>query len=331
MPAPARRFLRQRPLFPGTAPGRRALLALLLGAAAGAAQAEGAGLMMGLVRRLRGQPEGDNELERDDNSRAGVVLPAGARSELNLAYGEDPAQKLDVYLPAASGERHPVLLMVHGGAWMVGDKANQAVAAAKVARWLPRGWIVVSTNYRMDRQAPDPLKQADDVARALAFVQQKAAGWGGDPERVLLMGHSAGAHLVALLAADGRIAERRGARPWLGTVALDSAALDVVQIMEGQHYRFYDRVFGKDRAVWQQNSPYHRLAGTPRPMLLVCSARRQESCGQADRFAAKVQATGARVQVLPIDFNHGGINAELGKDTRYTEQVEAFMKTLGLP
>jgi len=312
-------------------PARRQALALLLAGAAGAAQAEGVGLMGGLMRRLRGNPEGESELERADDGKAGVVLPPGARSELDLAYGDDAAQKLDVYIPAGSGERRPVLLMVHGGAWMIGDKANGAVAAGKVARWLPRGWIVVSTNYRMDRQAPNPLQQADDVARALAFVQRKAAGWGGDGERVLLMGHSAGAHLVALLAADPRIAERRGARPWLGTVALDSAALDVVQIMEGSHYRFYDRVFGKDPAVWRDNSPYYRLTGTPRPMLLVCSSRRKESCGQAERFAAKVQAAGARVQVLPVDFNHGGVNAELGKDARYTEQVEAFMKSLGLP
>ncbi|MBG6078468.1 acetyl esterase/lipase [Rubrivivax gelatinosus] len=322
----------RRPALPVRAswPARRQALALLMAGAAGAAHAEGAGLM-GLMRRLRGSQGGEGELDRDDDAPGGVVLPAGARSELNLAYGDDPAQKLDVFIPAAGGERRPVLLMVHGGAWMVGDKANRGVAAAKVARWLPRGWIVVSTNYRMDRQAPNPLQQADDVARALAFVQQKAAGWGGDGERVLLMGHSAGAHLVALLAADARIAERRGARPWLGTVALDSAALDVVQIMEGSHYRFYDRVFGKDPAVWRDNSPYHRLAGTPRPMLLVCSSQRKESCGQAERFAAKVQAAGARAQVLPVDFNHGGINAELGKDTRYTEQVEAFMKSLGLP
>ncbi|WP_242478365.1 alpha/beta hydrolase [Rubrivivax gelatinosus] len=323
----------RRPTLPSgpMLPARRRALTLLLAGAAGAAQAEGgSGLLGGLVRRLRGRDEGEGELERDDGARGTVVLPPGARSELDLAYGEDPAQKLDVYIPAGDGGRRPVLLMVHGGAWMVGDKANRGVAPAKVARWLPRGWIVVSTNYRMDRRAPDPLQQADDVARALAFVQHKAAGWGGDAERVLLMGHSAGAHLVALLAADPRIAERRGARPWPGTVALDSAALDVVQVMEGSHYRFYDRVFGKDPAVWRENSPYHRLTGTPRPMLLVCSSQRKESCGQAERFAAKAQAAGGRAQVLPIDFNHGGINAELGKDARYTEQVEAFMKSLGL-
>ncbi len=310
-------------------PARRGALALLLATLAGGAHAEGAGLL-GLVRRMRGQDDGEGDFERDDDGRGSVVLPPGARSELDLAYGDDPAQKLDVFIPAGDGGRRPILLMVHGGAWMVGDKANRAVAAAKVARWLPRGWIVASTNYRMDRRAPDPLQQADDVARALAFVQRRAAGWGGDGDRVLLMGHSAGAHLAALLAADPAIAERRGARPWAGTVALDSAALDVAQIMEGRHYRFYDRVFGRDPAVWRDNSPYHRLAGTPRPMLLVCSSRRQDSCGQAERFAAKAQAAGARVQVLPVDLNHGGINAELGRDVRYTEQVEAFMKSLGL-
>ena len=220
--------------------------------------------------------------------------------------------------------------MVHGGAWMLGDKANRGVAANKVARWLPRGVIVVSVNYRLDRRAPDALQQADDVARALAFVQQRAAGWGGDPARVLLMGHSSGAHLVSLLSADPGIAERAGAKPVLGTVALDSAVFDLVEIMERRHYRFYDRVFGRDRQVWLENSPYHRLQGTPRPMLLVCSSQRSDSCPQADKFSAKAQAAGARVRVLRVPLKHGDINGQLGVAGDYTLQVEEFLRSVGV-
>ena len=214
---------------------------------------------------------------------------------------------------------------------IVGDKGNRGVAPAKVARWLPKGYIFVTANYRMDRAHPDALQQADDAARALAYVQKHAADWGGDGSRVLLMGHSAGAHLVALLAADPQIAERQGAKPWLGTVALDSAALDLVTIMEGRHYGFYDRVFGGDRQRWSDNSPLHRLTGTPKPMLLVCSSKRSDSCTQAKNFAAKATAAGARASVLPVDLNHGQINAELGRGGDYTEKVEAFMRSLGLP
>lgn len=282
--------------------------------------------------RARGEAQENGFDDGEDAPRGGrakgeFALPAGARAERDVAYGDDPQQRLDVYIPAQA-QGAPIVLMVHGGAWMIGDKSNRGVAPPKVARWLPRGYIVVSTNYRMDRRDPQPLRQADDVARALAFVQKHAAGWGGDPARVLLMGHSAGAHLVALLAADPQIAERQGARPWLGTVPLDSAAYDLVTIMEGRHFGFYDRVFGSDPQHWRDNSPYHRLTGTPRPMLLVCSAKRSDSCPQARRFAAKV---GPNASVLPVELNHGAINMELGREGPYTDRVEAFMRTLGLP
>ncbi len=302
---------------------RRGGLALLLAAAAWPAHAAWFG-------GREDDSDGEDAEAPAGRARADLALPPGARAERDLPYGSDPQQRLDVYIPA-NASKAPIVLMLHGGAWMIGDKGNRGVVPNKAARWLPRGYIVASANYRMDRARPDPLQQADDVARALAFVQQKAASWGGDPARVLLMGHSAGAHLVALLAADQRIAERQGARPWLGTVPLDSAAYDLVPLMERRHFRFYDRVFGSDPRVWQENSPYHRLYGSPRPMLLVCSSKREDSCAQAQRFAAKVSATGAKVSVLPVDLKHGQINAQLGLPGAYTEQVEAFMKSLGLP
>ena len=297
---------------------RRALLALLLAAAAATTACA-----------RNAAPGDDNDLDTAADGRADVSLPAGARAERDLAYGTDAQQTLDVFVPARA-QRAPIVLMVHGGAWMLGDKANRGVAANKVARWLPRGVIVVSVNYRLDRRAPDALLQADDVARALAFVQQRAAGWGGDPARVLLMGHSSGAHLVSLLSADPGIAERAGAKPVLGTVALDSAVFDLVEIMERRHYRFYDRVFGRDRQVWLENSPYHRLQGTPRPMLLVCSSQRSDSCPQADKFSAKAQAAGARVRVLRVPLKHGDINGQLGVAGDYTLQVEEFLRSVGV-
>ena len=297
---------------------RRALLALLLAAAAATTACA-----------RNAAPGDDNDLDTATDGRADVSLPAGARAERDVAYGTDAQQTLDVFVPARA-QRAPIVLMVHGGAWMLGDKANRGVAANKVARWLPRGVIVVSVNYRLDRRAPDALQQADDVARALAFVQQRAAGWGGDPARVLLMGHSSGAHLVSLLSADPGIAERAGAKPVLGTVALDSAVFDLVEIMERRHYRFYDRVFGRDRQVWLENSPYHRLQGTPRPMLLVCSSQRSDSCPQADKFSAKAQAAGARVRVLRVPLKHGDINGQLGVAGDYTSQVEEFLRSVGV-
>jgi len=269
------------------------------------------------------------ELQGRGEQRGKIVLPPDARSEQDLAYGSDPAQRLDAYIPR-DAKGAPIIVMVHGGAWMIGDKGYANVVANKIARWLPRGYIIVSPNYRMSR-APNPVDQADDIGRALAFVQSKAGSWGGDPARVILMGHSAGAHLVALLAADPGIAYRQGAKPWLGTVALDSAALNVVATMEAHHPRFYDRVFGADRSHWAETSPFHRLTGTPKPILLVCSSRRSDSCPAARAFAAKASSMGGRATVLPVDLNHGGVNVELGRGSEYTDSVEGFMHSLGLP
>lgn len=315
---------------------RPLLMLLLAGVLAGAVADAGAQSALELFRARRGQAQTNEnpglsnaEMESAEGGGAKVILPAGARVERDLAYGPAPAQRLDVYVPQGA-RGAPIILMVHGGAWMLGDKGNAGVVANKVRYWLPRGYIVASINYRMDPQ-PNPLDQAEDVGRALAFMQSRAASWGGDGLRIVLMGHSSGAHLAALLSASASIATRSGAKPWLGTVALDSAALDLVEIMSSRHFRFYDRVFGSDTARWKDMSPLHQLAGPSAPMLLVCSSRRGDSCPAARRFAAKAVSLGGRATVLPIDLGHGEVNNELGRSPAYTASVDEFLRSLGLP
>ena len=269
------------------------------------------------------------EVENGDAAGGKFALPPATRVERDLAYGAAPAQRLDAYIPEGKGNA-PILLMVHGGGWMFGDKGNTGSVANKVRHWLPRGYIVASANYRMGRP-PNPLEQAEDVGRALAFVQANASSWGGDPKRVVLMGHSSGAHLVALLTAAPAIVARSGARPWLGTVALDSAALDLAGLMSGRHPRLHDRVFGAEPARWSELSPLQQLATRPVPMLLVCSTRRNDSCAAARRFADKAVSLGGRAATLPIDLAHGEINSELGRSAGYTASVEEFLRSLGLP
>jgi acetyl esterase/lipase len=249
----------------------------------------------------------------------------------DIAYGNDPAQRFDVYAPinpdGKPGRGAPVILMVHGGGWRVGDKAMRSVVENKVRRWVGRGFIVVSVNYRMLPKAA-PLEQAQDVMRALAAAQEKAAGWGGDRGKFILMGHSAGAHLVALIATSPALASGTGVTPWLGTVTLDSAALDVVQIMENPHLRLYDNAFGNDPAYWRMVSPFYALAKATPPILAVCSTRREASCEQADKFAAKATSLGTRVSILRQNMSHRDINLRLGDEEVYTRSVEQFMRTL---
>jgi acetyl esterase/lipase len=255
-----------------------------------------------------------------------AALPAGIRVMRDVAYGSDPRQRFDVYAPMQA-RNAPVIFMVHGGAWARGDKAMRNVIENKVARWVPRGFIVISTNYRM---LPDtaPLQQAQDVAQALASAQRRAAEWGGDRGKFILMGHSAGAHLVALLSAEPLLALQQGATPWLGTISLDSASLDVVQTMQSRHLRLYDRAFGSDPAAWVAVSPLQRLNAPGAPFLAVCSSRRTDSCPQAGRFVDKAMKLGMRAQVLEENLSHEEINQQLGIDSGYTTQVEAFMRSL---
>jgi acetyl esterase/lipase len=261
-------------------------------------------------------------------------LAAAARADdtvllRDVSYGDAPAQRLDVYKPAHA-HAAPVIVMVHGGGWMIGNKSNPGVAGRKQAHWAGQGYVFVSIDYRMVPTA-DPFVQAQDVASALAYVQQHAANWGGDGARVTLVGHSAGAHLVALLAADPSLAYAQGAKAWLGTVALDSAAYSVPRIMSMPHAGLYDRVFGSDEAFWRKVSPLDRLQGKTQPMLLVCSSQRLLSCTQAQTFAKAVNDKGGRAQVLPEALTHAQINAELGGDSDYTRAVDTFLRSLGLP
>lgn len=257
-----------------------------------------------------------------------VPPPPGTRIDRDIAYGADPAQRLDVYRPA-QGKGAPILLMVHGGGWANGDKAATRVVDNKVAHWIPRGLILVSVNYRLV-PAATPLGQADDVAKALAYVQAHAGEWGGDARRVVLVGHSAGAHLVSLLTAAPDIASGQGAKAWLGTIALDSAGYDIVALMRAPHFPLYDKVFATDEALWRAASPTLRLDKKPVPMLLVCSSKRADSCPAAKGFAAKAQSLGGKATVLPLPMSHGDINGLLGMDGAYTAATDKFLSSLGL-
>ena len=260
-------------------------------------------------------------------------LPAGVQRIADVPYGPDPAQRLDVYVPAratagASAPRAPVIFMVHGGGWRVGDKAMGRVVQEKVNRWVPKGFILISANYRMLPASPVSV-QASDVQAALVAAQQRAGTWGGDPGRFILMGHSAGAHLVALLNARAPQAQREGAVPWLGSVALDSAVMNVPAAMRARHLRLYDDAFGSDPALWATLSPFHQWTVGAPPLQMVCSTQRADQpCAQAKAMARHVRSQGGRAEVLPQALSHGEINARLGLDSDYTRAVEAFMGSL---
>lgn len=254
-----------------------------------------------------------------------AALSADIRVIHDVRYGSADLETFDVYSPAQA-KNAPVIFMVHGGGWKRGDKAAKGVVQNKAAHWVPRGIIVVSVNYPM--LPTPPLDQAREVAKALATAQREAPKWGGDPAKFVLMGHSAGAHLVALVSVDRDLSSAARAKPWLGTVQLDSAVYDVSAIMRGPHLPLYDKAFGKDPATWIAASPTMQVNAKIAPFLAVCSSQRTISCAQARAFAAKASGFGSRVEVLPQDLRHGEINADLGEDSAYTVGVDAFLASL---
>ncbi len=254
----------------------------------------------------------------------------------NVAYGTHKRQKMDIYLPDKTQltnkvqKNVPVIFMVHGGAWRFGNKNASGVIGEKVNFWLPKGYIFISTNYRLIPDA-NPIQQAEDIATALAFAQKKATSWGADPSKFILMGHSAGAHLVSLVSTSADLTSAYGLSPWLGTIALDSAAFDIPQIMLNKPLRLYKKAFGKDPNVWKAASPIHKLSQKTIPFLIVCSSKRKQKnqpCLQGKAFKEKAEKLSTWVTLLPVDLSHKEINHLLGKPSGYTSKVNQFIHQL---
>jgi acetyl esterase/lipase len=131
-----------------------------------------------------------------------------------LSEGLDPKQRLDLYLPRLRSRPVPAIIFVHGGYWkpldrrwlqpLLGTHGNVGAAFAR------RGIGAAVVGYRQYPQVRRGDDSLDDIARAIGYVKRAAEGWGVDPKRIVVIGHSAGGHLVSLLAMDPRILQRNG-------------------------------------------------------------------------------------------------------------------------
>lgn len=252
----------------------------------------------------------------------------------NIAYGEHERNKLDVFSPKTriGNELAPIMIMVHGGGWCVGDKTMKNTTLNKVERWAPKGFLFIAVNYPMVANGFDAYAQGEEIARAIAFVQANARDWGGDPERIVIMGHSAGAHLVSLVNADAKMREKMGMRQVLGTISIDAGAIDVPTQMPkavASLKERYKEAFGADPQDWTRASPYHLVDKTASPWLGICSTTRpDEICTQTQSYVDKSRNLGVMADILPLAKGHGALNSELGTPGSYTDAVEKFMAQL---
>jgi acetyl esterase/lipase len=126
----------------------------------------------------------------------------------DLAYGKNARQRLDVYAPKDVGG-HPIVVFFYGGSWTMGQKSQYAFMGAALAA---HGYVTVIPDYRLYPEVRFPTF-LEDGALAVAWVRQHAKELGGDPERIVLMGHSAGAHMAAVLALNSKYLQDAGVPP----------------------------------------------------------------------------------------------------------------------
>jgi arylformamidase len=220
--------------------------------------------------------------------------------------------------------------MVHGGGWARGDKKSAVVVENKVGRWVPQGVAVVSVGYPMIPKA-DPIEQAVEIGKALAWLDKNHTSLGLDMGSVALMGHSAGAHLVALVASDPSLAKQAGyAGSWRAVVALDGGVIDTVDTMEHRHFSWFDKAFGAQPDFLKKAFPLARMSRATAPILLVCSESRKESCRHSVSYKQRDEGFGGVARVLPVKLGHGDINKNLGLPGSYTEEVETFLRSQGM-
>lgn len=254
--------------------------------------------------------------------------------------GVAPAlQALDIYPACGAAGPAPVVIWVHGGAWAIGDKGN--AMADKVALWNGAGYAVVSVNYRLSPEtgALEPGRvrhplHAQDVATAIAWVHDHIAAHGGDPSRIALLGHSAGAHLVALLGTDPQFlgAHQLGPAALRCVGSFDTEAYDIPRTMQtasAMQALMLRNAFGDDPAVWAAASPInHVAAGAGIPPFL--SVRRGGGDRQATEqaFDAALRAAGvASTQIDASALTHEEVNAHIGApgDQVMTAPIVAFL------
>lgn len=180
--------------------------------------------------------------------------------QADCAYGDDPRQRLDIY--PADRAAAPILLFVHGGGFIGGDKAGDAVFYANVGRYFAsRGFCAVTMNYRLAPAHRWPAG-ARDVDAALRWIVDHGAAHGGDPARIVLLGQSAGASHAATALFDPRF-EADHRRAILGA-ALMSGFYRASPPLTGGPLAY----FGEDEAAWRDRSPVTHVAAGQCPVLL---------------------------------------------------------------
>ena len=267
------------------------------------------------------------------------ILHADLDYDLGSPVAPAAQNRLDLYVPRRpSGRRRAVVVYVHGGGWQTGDKRRVGHKARAFTR---AGYLFASVNYRLSpsgRGAPasDRVRFPDhphDVGEALGWLKRNVRRYGGDAGRLVLIGHSAGAHLASLVGVDRSFGRAYDvpARAVRGVVSLDTAAFDVAAEADparGPHPQLFWNAFGtpQEEAAdprWASASPIE-LADPGDPAFLLVTERRPRRIAVN---AAMLRALGSRDSdsLVAVALGHAGINRVLGSPGDPTGETQAVM------
>lgn len=208
----------------------------------------------------------------------------------SAAYGPDPMQALDIYRPVAPKDA-PVVLFFYGGRWQGGRRADYAFVGDALAA---QGVLAVVADYRQFPQVRFPAF-VHDAAAATAWVQAHAREFGGDPTRLFLAGHSAGAHLAALLATDARYLAQVGMQPrdLRGVIGI-AGPYDFLPLTDTD----LQTLFGPE-PQWPESQPVNFVDGDEPPMLLLHGSDDKLVWPRnSRRFSARLRDAGSDVTYL---------------------------------
>jgi arylformamidase len=257
-----------------------------------------------------------------------VVFLSEARAQdvqRDIPYAEPPNERqvLDVYSPP-NANHLPVVFWIHGGGWQTGDKAGVQI---KPRAFADKGYVFVSTNYRL-LPSVDMATIVRDIAKSVRWVHDHVAEHGGDPTRLFIMGHSAGAQLAALVCTDDRYLKAEGLSLAIikGCVPVDGDTYDVPAIIETAETRRrvhglpqakygHREKFGNDPAKHRDLSAVTHVAKDKSipPFLVLHVADHPDTSAQAQRLSDALKGAGVPATVFGAkETTHNKINADLG-------------------
>ncbi len=257
------------------------------------------------------------------------VIKIEAQTQLDVSYGSHPLQKMDVYLPANRTSSTSVIIFIHGGSWSSGKKETYWWLGRNLAK---KNIVTVVINYPL---APNATykEMAMASAKAVKWVKDSIANYGGNANRLFLMGHSAGGHLCELINADPQYFTNVGlSKPIKGVILNDAFGLDMEEYLtkaeRDTSYRDFLRTFTTEPKTWQAGSPLFYAKNITNPHLVFYGSKTYPAIQlQSERIyqTLKTQHTPVTLEVIKGKKHVGMISQMVFGCNRLYKHIQKFL------